>query len=67
MVSVDNAWGDDLVGAVDDFDVCVGGHVRADFCDFVALDEDIGLEDLDMVVIAVNESGAISQEGGWHG
>lgn len=67
MVRVDEAGGDDFVGAID---CCRGGgrgEVLPDLRDFVARDEDICLHGVDVVVLgAVDERCAVLEEEGGH-
>ena len=59
VVCVDHAWGDELVGTVDNLGVFGRVDVLGYGGDFVALDEDVrGVQDRDFVVGLVFEDGA---------
>lgn len=61
-VGVDEARGNDLVSAVDDFHIGIGRNLGADLCDLIALDQEVGLDAFGGVVGLMDDHDAVLEK-----
>jgi hypothetical protein len=68
MMSVDEAWTDDLVGTINNLGIFRRLNVVINFCNLAILNQEAGNGWCDVVIMVMNEDGAISENdaGGNH-